>query len=250
MVLTNWGQTNIGGTNTNSAHSRLMGGTSPALSGMKLSSISMYLGAQDANVRLGVYVSGALDNPTGADLLWDAGTIGAGDATLGWKTIGHPTGIPLPSSQVIWLAWKRDSGRLVYYDGTSNPGNHDFQNSRGRNDQAWSNDEATTFPTSIDAAGSFTNYWYSIYITYTSPSFRISGITKDNNGNPLGYCKTFLWSVGTSSLSYVDYISSNVDGEYIFSGLIHDTYLVNSLKDDDGTHKFDVTDHVLQGIKE
>jgi uncharacterized repeat protein (TIGR02059 family) len=160
----NWGRTTVGDTNTTSAHSRSMGGTSPSTDNMAIESISIYLGAQTGDVRLGVYTGGALDDPSTATLLWDAGTVNP-SGTAGWYTINHPSGVAWPKDTVTWLAWKRDTGVAVYYSSSSAEAG-DFQTARGRDNNSMSQTPTVAYPGTYNGTGSFSNYWYSIYVTY------------------------------------------------------------------------------------
>ncbi|MDM8515446.1 PKD domain-containing protein [Desulfobacterales bacterium HSG16] len=193
-----WGKSDPGYFNTQSSHSRSMGGVSPDKDDLFIESISIYLGSQTGEVRLGVYTGGSLDNPSGADLLWDAGVVNA-TGKLGWYTIDHPSGgVYLPGKTPTWLAWKRDTGVAVYYSNNSKDAG-DFQTALGRNHNAFDKDPDVEFPSSYTGNSLFTNYWYSIYISYsTKPGIMAKfdadttvgkapmtvSFTDESNGNP------------------------------------------------------------------
>lgn len=90
-------------------------------------------------------------------------------------------------------------------------------------------------------------------ITFQAPpTYQISGVTKDKDGNTLGTCECFLCKDnGDSTSTYIAYTQSDGSGNYSFIGITDNdaTYFVISWKDDT-PHVFDVTDHVLQPIAE
>lgn len=177
---TNWGRDVQNSSSTASSHSRAMGGISPNVDSMKLSSISIYLGAQTGNVRLAVYTGGTLNNPSSATLLWDAGTVNP-NGTAGLYTINHPSGgVDWPKNTVTWLAWKRDTGVRVYYS-TSNANAGDFQTGRGRNNNNFSRNPNTAFPGTYGNTGSFGNAWYSIFATYSVAAVDHFSISHDGS---------------------------------------------------------------------
>jgi hypothetical protein len=148
----NWGDDAQNGTATTTAHSRAMGGTSPDIDNVEIQSISIYLGAQTGDVRLAVYTGGALDNPTAATLLWDAGTVNP-NGIEGWYTINHPAGgVSWPRNTVTWLAWKRNTGVAVYYS-TSSADAGDFQTARGRHNNNFSQLPGDAFPSTYGDIG-------------------------------------------------------------------------------------------------
>jgi hypothetical protein len=184
-----WGQNTQLGSATTMEHSRAMGGISPSEDNMKIDSISIYLGAQTGNIRLAVYSGGELDNPLGATLLWDAGTVNP-QGVAGLYTINHPNGgVAWPKDTPTWLAWKSNTGVAVYYSGSSADAGH-FQAVRGRNNNGFSRDPDTAFPLTYSDDGSFSNYWYSIYVDYSINIPTCSDGTALNTcaSNPPFYC--------------------------------------------------------------
>ncbi|MDH5780862.1 MAG: DUF2341 domain-containing protein, partial [Candidatus Bathyarchaeota archaeon] len=161
-----WGDTNNpGGTSSPQSTARAMGGISPDVDNMKLTSISVWWGGTGTG-RLAVYQGGALDNPNGASLVWDAGEV-AIPATAGWVTISGGSA-SLAKNTPTWLAWKCNDAN--YYYETSWDSASDFQSGRGR---AQLDDEGAASTDVWDAtigAFSFGNYWYDIYINYTVPA--------------------------------------------------------------------------------
>jgi hypothetical protein len=161
-----WGDTNNpGGTASPQTTARAMGGISPDMDNMTLTSISVWWGGTGTG-RLAVYQGGALDNPNGATLVWDAGQV-AIPATAGWVTISGGSA-SLAKNTPTWLAWKCNDAN--YYYRTSWDSASDFQSERGR---VQLNDEGAASTDVWDAtigAFNFGNYWYDIYINYTIPA--------------------------------------------------------------------------------
>ncbi|MCP4301360.1 MAG: hypothetical protein GY783_12300 [Gammaproteobacteria bacterium] len=177
---TNWGRDVQGSSSTAANHSRAMGGTSPNVDNMRLTSISIYLGAQTGDVRLAVYTGGSLNDPSSATLLWDAGTVNP-NGTAGLYTINHPSGgVDWPKNTVTWLAWKRDNGVRVFYSNNSADAG-DFQAGRGRNNNNFSRNPGTAFPSTYGNTGSFSNFWYSIFATYSVAAVDHFSISHDGS---------------------------------------------------------------------
>jgi hypothetical protein len=209
---TNWGKTNTGTTSVTTSHSRAMGGTSPNVDNMLLKSISIYLGAQTGNVRLAVYTGGQLDNPAGATLLWDAGTVNP-NGVAGWYTINHLSGgVTWQKNTVTWLAWKRNTNVAVYYDTSSSQAGN-FQTTRGRNDNSFNQDPTVAFPSTYGQQGTFSNSWYSIYATYVFLKDSTS-----NNNNP----------TSQGSMTSADQVTGKIDGSIDFDGSNDELQLGNT----------------------
>lgn len=170
VYATDWGKKDQGSLSTGVVHSRAMSGTSPNIENMKITSVSAYLSGT-SDVRLAVYTGGALDDPTAATLLWDAGTVNPG-GVAGWYSIQHPSGgVSWPANTVTWVAWKSNASSTIYYhDSTAPEGyNGDFQLALGRNNNSFNQDPAVAFPSPYGETGSFAAYWYSVYVTYNAP---------------------------------------------------------------------------------
>lgn len=93
-----------------------------------------------------------------------------------------------------------------------------------------------------------------IEFTQTPPvTYKLDGITKNNAGSVLGSCHCFLIKDNLDdTYDLIEYQLSNAGtGAYSFTGLEDNdaNYQVISWKDD-GTHVFDVTDHVLTPVEE
>ncbi len=92
-----------------------------------------------------------------------------------------------------------------------------------------------------------------IVIEFVQVTYKLEGITKDNEGSALGSCKCFLVKDnGDDTYTFVAYQLSNAaTGAYSFTGLTDNdaAYQVIAWKDDT-PHVFDVTDHVLQPVVE
>ena len=158
----NWGRDQQNSSSTTSVFVRCMGGTSPDKDNMKIKSISTFLGTNTGEVRLGVYTGGSLSaGPEGASVIWDAGKVsGSGLQTI--QASGD--GIDWPKNTVTWLCFNKSS-REIYMESDSG-GAGDFQTARGRFDStAITEDPDTAWPATFPSGGSFSNYWYSIYVT-------------------------------------------------------------------------------------
>ena len=169
----NWGKTNPGTSATTANFTRVMSGTAPASTGMKLMSVTVYVGANHGDqLRLAVYSGGSLSaGPAGATLLYDFGQT-SGTGTNQWLTLTHPgAGVAVPANQPLWISLKSNGGgtgfQVVY--GSSATGSN-FQSTRGRyNSSSVSTDDTVAFPATWPAdSGTFSNYWYSVYITYST----------------------------------------------------------------------------------
>jgi len=158
----NWGRDQQNSSSTTSVFVRCMGGTSPDKDDMKIKSISTFLGTTAGEVRLGVYTGGSLAaGPAGASVIWDAGKVsGSGLQTI--QASGD--GIDWPKNTVTWLCFNKSS-REIYMESNSG-GAGDFQTARGRFDStAITENPNTAWPATFPSGGSFSNYWYSIYVT-------------------------------------------------------------------------------------
>ncbi len=160
---------------SNINYTRAMGGTSPNTDFMTLQSVSIYVsGTNSADVRLGVYTGGTLANPSGATLLCDAGLTPIG-LTNQWITLACPA-VTIPKNTPTWVAFKgNDSGFAIPYQ-NNNGGAGNFQLTRGRyNSTSVSTNENTAYPATWTAGGSFGNYWYSVYLSYTVTPPSVNG---------------------------------------------------------------------------
>ena len=83
------------------------------------------------------------------------------------------------------------------------------------------------------------------FVTDAVLSGKISGITRDSSGNPLGSC--IVWVFKSADKSYVAETTSDaVSGEYTFDGLLSGTdYFIRAFKDD-SPNVFGTTDDNLQ----
>jgi hypothetical protein len=166
-----WGRTSVGVSTTNVNWVRVMSGNAPSSAGMNLKSVSIYVDGNHADqVRLAVYTGGSLTaGPAGATLLYDFGAT-TGSAVNQWLTLTYSgPDIVVPANDPVWIAFKGNSGGNgfdVRY-GTSATGS-DFQTTNGRWQSASvSTDETVGYPATWPAdSGSFSNYWYSVYLTY------------------------------------------------------------------------------------
>lgn len=89
-----------------------------------------------------------------------------------------------------------------------------------------------------------------IVVEFTQLTYHLTGVTKENDGTPLGTCECFLVKDnGDDTFTFIAYQQSNGSGVYDFTGLGDNdaAYQVISWKDN-GTNLFDVTDHVQQPV--
>ncbi len=181
-----WGRDVPNGLSSNVNWTRAMGGTSPNINNMLLKSVSVYVsGTHTSQVRFAVYSGGDLAaGPEGSTLLCDAG-LTSGSATNQWLTLDCANQ-SITKNTPVWVAIKgNDSGFSMEYS-TDSADAGDFQTDRGRfssdgvvtpnEDTAWD----TTWPINT---GSFSNVWYSVYISYdsNSPSDDVDGDGRDAN---------------------------------------------------------------------
>ena len=180
-----WGQTNTtNATNSGTFGStfRLMGGTSPNVAGMTLSSVSLDFSGSGQSVRVAVYTGGTADNPVGATLIEDLGQLTINGARQFW-TKNSATNPELLQNAILWIAVKQSTGATGYWS-TSSADAGDFQAARGRDNhtgQTNGTDPATAFPSTLDGTASFSSAWYAWYLTYTvgssaTPAFGRYGV--------------------------------------------------------------------------
>jgi len=173
--MATFGQTSILGTTNTANQCRAMGGTFNGGSGQELVSISMYLSGS-TDLRLAVYQGGSLSTgPDGATLIWDGGTVTVSGAA--WYTTTHPGPNPaLTNGAVTWIGFKSNDAAPTWYYSSSSGDAGDFQTAEGRyNSTAVSNNEATAWPSTWPSdGGSFSAFWYSVYMTYQASAGGIS----------------------------------------------------------------------------
>lgn len=166
-----WGQTvTTNATNSGSFGStfRLMGGTSPNVSGMILNSVSLDLSGSGQSVRVAVYTGGTAADPVGATLVEDLGQLTVNGARQ-FFTKNSTTSPALPQNALLWIAVKQTTGTTGYWS-TSSADAGDFQTARGRDNhtgQTNGNDPTTAFPSTLDGTASFSTAWYAWYLTYS-----------------------------------------------------------------------------------
>ncbi len=231
-----WGKTTIGALNTGSAHSRSMGGTSPNTSNMQITSMSVYLGAQTGNVRIGLYTGGSESDPAAATLLWDAGTVNP-NGVAGWYTIHrNDGGLDWDANTVTWQNWKRNTGVAVYYD-NSTAGAGDFQTARGRNNNNFSQDPTVAYPGTYTDTGTFADFWYSIYVTYTTTALSGTVYTDEGTTN-IGAGKTV--SIVKNGV-FDESVTTDSSGAWAWSGTFVDDDLITVYLDDESENAVTVT---------
>jgi hypothetical protein len=88
-----------------------------------------------------------------------------------------------------------------------------------------------------------------IYLSAAAPTFSLSGVTKDEAGDPLGSCDVYLCKDnGDDTASFVAHqVSHATTGAYSFVGIVDDdaAYFVLAFK---SGGLMDATDHVLQPV--
>ena len=168
-----WGQTNTTNATNSTAFSstfRLMGGTSPNVAGMTLSSVSLDLSGTGQTVRIAVYTSASLTTPVGATLIEDLGTLVINGSRQFW-TKASTTNPLLPQNAPLWIAVKQTSPAATGYWSTSSADAGDFQTAQGRANitgMTGGNDPTVAFPSTLDGTNAYSNAWYAWYLTYTA----------------------------------------------------------------------------------
>jgi len=162
---------------------RMMGGTSPDIDNMILEEVYCHQSGT-GTTRLAVYQGGTLDDPNGATLVWDTGTIVVPESPS-WVGKTGGTGA-LVKNEVTWIGWKGDDFNYAtagIWDSAS-----DFQEIRGRWQSATESVTATnTWDDTIDSAGgNFGSWWYVCYLVY--------GISIGENEISVG--TTVEWNTG------------------------------------------------------
>ncbi len=155
-----WGQPEIIGVPSAGVANRAIGGE--VKTDITMKSVSIYLGGT-GNVRLAVYAGGYLDDPSTADLLWDAEEVPVNGTQ--WYTIEHPNdGVAVDANTVVWLALKKNEGVIYYYsEDVADAG--DFYTG-GRNKSDFGVDTTEAFRDVYGNHNGFADYWYSFYINY------------------------------------------------------------------------------------
>ena len=169
-----WGNPDSYGDTTKLDHVRAMGGVSPERD-VFLKSVSILIPHNDdASARLAVYAGGTLARGphvgAPARLLLDLGQTPVGQT--GWVTMEHPTGVLIPSSTPIWLAWKASGGAASVTYTEAPHGQTNFQKEHGRwESKAIPKDPASPWPATwpSDDAGGFDAFWYSCFLTLEAP---------------------------------------------------------------------------------
>jgi len=178
---------------------RYMGGTSPAIPNMKVTSLHIRTTGA-GTVAIALYTGGALNDPTGSVKHTEAYNVAV---SAGWNEIDVPD-YNWASNTVTWIGWAHNTG--IYYS-TSSGDAGDFQTARGR----WSQtapadaDETAAMPAN-PGAGSFSDFWYAVYVEYEVGS--IGNLTADD-GEFMRF-KSYL-SASNSLEDPVDNDSSDVD---------------------------------------
>lgn len=256
--MPNWGIQTALGTDYGLDSCRAMGGQFPDVSGATLLSVLIYIGsAHSEQLRLAVYQGGDLaTGPDGADLIYDFGQI-SGTATDTWIQLDVSGGpYSLTGDTPTWVAFKGNAGTTDTVYSTSSADAEDFQSDRGRfvTGGEVSADPTVSYPDPWPTdSGSFAGYWYSTYLIYAQPSYKVEGVSKTQGGIVLPSCDCFLLKDnGDDTFTLIDHVVSNATtGVYSFTGLTDNdsAYMVIAWKDS-VPHVQDVTDHVLTPVAE
>ncbi|MCW4048684.1 MAG: hypothetical protein NWE89_03000 [Candidatus Bathyarchaeota archaeon] len=165
--VNDWGiNTSSFTSNFGPANYRYMGGTSPNVQNMKVTKLHIRT-TGSGTVAMALYTGGTLTDPTGAVKRTEAYNI---DVSAGWNEIDVPD-YDWTNSTITWIGYALNTG--IYYS-TSSGDAGDFQSARGR----WSQtapadaDETASMPTN-PGAGSFDNYWYSVYAEYEITNYQL-----------------------------------------------------------------------------
>lgn len=167
-----WGQTSTTNATNNASFSttfRMMGGTSPNVSGMTLDSVSVDFSGSGQSLRVAVYSGGSLSDPVGATLVEDLGQITINGARQFW-TVNSASNPSIAANAPLWIAVKQGAGATGYWS-TSSTDAGDFQTARGRNNHTGQTNGTTVtaaFPSTLDGTASFTSAWYAWYLTYST----------------------------------------------------------------------------------
>ncbi len=151
---------------------RCMGGTPPSGS-QKITEIHFRgrrTSADSSDWRLAVYQGGALTDPNGATLVWDASVVTVtGTTEAEYSKVHSGGGVNIPNdTDPLWLAWKTDdsSARLSGKSGSA-PSPMDFQSARGRFDSATGNtDDTVAWPATWPSGSTDSTIWYNVWVTY------------------------------------------------------------------------------------
>jgi hypothetical protein len=162
ITYVQWGITTSGFTSFSTHTSvRCMGGQAPSSSNMKIESLHIRF-SDSATGAMAIYFGGTESSPSGA--IKQAEVINQA-VSAGWNTFTLASELDWPASQVTWICWKRSGTGGVYYSDSSTDAG-DFYSSHGRHDAgSGSGGPDQPFSNTLGAA-SFTNYWYSAYLTY------------------------------------------------------------------------------------
>ena len=159
-----WGLDRSDGTSTAIAEYRYMGGTSPNIATMTIIKLHYYASVA-GQIAIGVWEGGILTNATGASKILQALNV---TVAVGWNEI-DVTDTSWSANTISWIGWTNGgTGSQSAYVTTGDFG--DFADVSGR----WSQ----TVPAAADVtqdmndtitAGSFSAYWYCMYIEYSAP---------------------------------------------------------------------------------
>jgi len=163
-----WGITSSAftGTVTHSTY-RYMGGISPNVDNMKVTKLHIrYNGI--GTVAIALYTGGTLTDPTGAKKRTEAYNVAV---STGWNEIDVPD-YDWEKNTVTWIGWCHGGGTIYFSSSSGDAG--DFQSARGRWNQGTPLDanETSPMPTS-PGSGSFSNYWYAMYVEYETTNYEI-----------------------------------------------------------------------------
>lgn len=177
-----WGRLTTNGSAYPTSFQRAMGGTFlPA--GATLDAVEIYCsGDGTSELRVAVYVGGAIDDPAGAVLLEDLGKITpAGSA--GWVRAISVDNPSIPEGAIVWIYVHGTSSTSVI-GSTNSSDAGDLFTARGRADIASSALSPDVAPPATLGAATFANFWYAFRLDYSSgPAIEITSGDLQPGGN-------------------------------------------------------------------
>ena len=168
VTFNSWGINSSAFTSTSThATYRYMGETSPNIDNMTVIKLHIqYSGT--GTVAIALYTGGTLTDPTGATKRTEAYNVAVSN---GWNAIDVPD-YSWPKNTITWIGWAHGGGGVYYSTSSEDAG--DFQSATGRWDQTSPSNanESSPMPTN-PGSGSFSDYWYAMYVEYRTPNYEI-----------------------------------------------------------------------------
>jgi hypothetical protein len=159
---------------------RLVGGLAPNTSGMTLVSATVGpfragTGAGALPIRVAVYSGGSANNPSGATLVEDLGSVQPASGSYAMYTRTSSISPTIPANQYLWIAVKSDSVNdgtegLLLRTRSDNTNSGDLSSTAGRVNSAGETNgvsAATAFPSTLAGSMSTGSLWYGWSLIYT-----------------------------------------------------------------------------------